>query len=416
MESPTAEIFTDDLNSCPEQRKPIAVRAAYCFADNCYRALFPCPSPWVVTEAVRYCATVSAGSATNYPTQAIAACGTGKERYISACSCPATNCPIGSTFQATTQQDTSEGVAQATTQVIAQDTAKITAQPAVTSIIEDKNTPQSGPNPTIILPQVSSTAAGDGAAPTHVLDDGADGLDAKPSGESKNSSTRSQTVNEEESVVKSQPSSLSSHFSPSQPFPTPLGQSSTPLSLPAVLLPGVTSNTGSTVSPGVPPTTTTSPSGSTSSTTPTNGHEGLSIGTVAAIAVGSTLAALLLLGAAAYCCLKRRIVRRGARLRTPTLSQESVLNKGFDVSSEWKPPVELPHRSTTLRRVELEESLASRAQLDDDISSFQATPSSLASDTSLALRNAAETMDTPPRPSPAELFVMPAELPSMYKT
>ncbi|KAI0183049.1 hypothetical protein EV127DRAFT_517305 [Xylaria flabelliformis] len=415
MESPTVEIFTDELNSCPEQRKPIAMRAAYCFADNCYRALFPCPSPWVVAEAVRYCATVSAGSATNYPTQAIAACGTGKERYVSACSCPAINCPVGSTLQATTQQDTSQGVAQATTQVIAQDTAKITTQPAVTSIIEDKNTPQSGPNPIIILPQVSSTVTGDGAAPTHSLDDGAGGLDAKSSGES-NSSTHSQTANEGKSVVGSQPSSLSSQFSPSQPIPTPLGQSSTPLSLPAVLLPGEISNTGSTVSSGIPPTTTASPPGSTDPTTPTNGHEGLSIGTVAAIAVGSTLAALLLLGAAAYCCLKRRIVRRGARLRTPTLSQESVLNQGFDVSSGWKPPVELPHRSTTPRRVELEESLASLAQLDDDVSSFQATPSSPSSDTSLALRNAAETMGTPPRPSSAELFVMPAELPSVYKT
>ncbi|TRX96010.1 hypothetical protein FHL15_003152 [Xylaria flabelliformis] len=342
MDSPTAEIFTDNLNSCPEQRKPIA---------------------------------------------------------------------------ATTQQDASQGVAEATAQVTSQDAAKITAQPAVTSIIEDKNTPQSGPNPTIILPQVSSTATGDGAAPTHTIDDGAGGLDAKSSGES-NSSTRSQTANEEKPVVESQPSSLSSHSSPSQPSPTPLGQSSTPSSLPAVLLPGEIANAGSTVSSGVSPTTTALPPGSTGPTTPTNGNEGLSIGTVAAIAVGSTLVALLLLGIAAYCCLKRRIVRRGARLRTLTLSQESVLNQGFDVSSEWKPPVELPHRSMTPRRVELEESCASRAQLDD-ISSFQATPSSPSSDTSLALRNAAEMMGTPPRPprlSPAELFVMPVELPNVYET
>ncbi|KAI1744891.1 hypothetical protein F4680DRAFT_403613 [Xylaria scruposa] len=422
MESPTAEMFMDDLNSCPEQHKHIAMRAVYCFADNCYRALFPCPSPWVVTEAVHYCATVSAASATNYPTQAIAACGTGKERYISACSCPATNCPIGSTPQATTQQDTAQGVAQNTAQVTAQNTAKITAQPAATSIIEDKNHPQSDPTPIVILSQVPSTAAGGGVAPTHTLNDGAGELDAKSSGESVEiivtgpspsesislyhvSSTR-QTENEGKSLDRSQFSSLSPQISQSQPFPTPLGQSSTPLSLPAVFFPGEASNAGSTVSSGMPPTTTTLSPGSTGPTTPANGPKGLSVGIAAAIAVGATLVALLLLGAAAYCCLKRRAVRRGARLRTLTLSQDSMSNQGFDVSSERKPPVELPHKDMISRRVELEESVASRAQLDDDeASSFQATPSPPHSDTSLA-----------PHPSPAELFVLPAELPSVYKT
>ncbi|KAI0550992.1 hypothetical protein F4679DRAFT_583065 [Xylaria curta] len=400
MESPTAEMFTDDLNSCPEQRKPIAMRAVYCFADNCYRALFPCPSPWVVTEAVHYCATVSAASATNFPTQAIAACGTGKERYISACSCPATNCPIGSTPQATTQQDT--------VQVTAQNTAKITAQPAITSIIEDENHPQSDPTPIVILSQVSSTAAGDGVAPTHTLNNGAGGLDILP--------IRSQTENEGKSVVGSQPSWLSSQLSPSELFPTPLGQSSASLSLPGVFLSEATSNIGSTVSSRIPPTTTILPPGSIGPTTPANGPEGLSVGIVAAIAVGATLVALLLLGAAAYCCLKRRTVRRGARFRTLTLSQESMSSQGFDVSSEWKPPVELPHQGTIPHRVELEEYLAPRAQLDDDASSPQASPSSLSSD---APRDAAEVQGTPPRPlrpSPAELFTLPAELPSVYKT
>ncbi|KAI1123144.1 hypothetical protein F5Y10DRAFT_252467 [Nemania abortiva] len=95
--------MTLSMIDCPlpvEQRNPLAVRAPYCYADNCYRALFPCPSPWIVTQAVLYCATVSDDSATNYPTQAVAACGTGKERYISACSCPATNCPVKTTTQA----------------------------------------------------------------------------------------------------------------------------------------------------------------------------------------------------------------------------------------------------------------------------------------------------------------------------
>ncbi|WYZ35735.1 hypothetical protein EsH8_X_000382 [Colletotrichum jinshuiense] len=66
-----------------------ATTLARCNADNCYRALFPCPSPGAVSSASAFCATITAGSttATNFPTRATAACGTVASRYISACAC-----------------------------------------------------------------------------------------------------------------------------------------------------------------------------------------------------------------------------------------------------------------------------------------------------------------------------------------
>ncbi|KAI1429086.1 hypothetical protein F5Y12DRAFT_591333 [Xylaria sp. FL1777] len=106
MESPTTTALMNNIVFSLGQRKPVLLRAPYCNADNCYRALFPCPSPSAVTEAVRYCATVSDDSATNYPTKAIAACGTSRDLYISACSCPATNCLVGSVSETTTSQRT----------------------------------------------------------------------------------------------------------------------------------------------------------------------------------------------------------------------------------------------------------------------------------------------------------------------
>ncbi|RYC58233.1 hypothetical protein CHU98_g7986 [Xylaria longipes] len=89
------------------------MREAYCSADNCYRALFPYPSPWIVTEA-----------------------------------------------------------------------------PVITSISEDKPSPESNPTPTVTQHQVSSTATGGGAAPTQTLNDDAGGLDAKPSAESPDIESR----------------------------------------------------------------------------------------------------------------------------------------------------------------------------------------------------------------------------------
>ncbi|KAK4174293.1 hypothetical protein QBC36DRAFT_333920 [Triangularia setosa] len=63
--------------------------AAGCAADNCYRALFPCPSPSAVSVASAFCATITASgtTATNYPTRATNACGITAGRYISACQC-----------------------------------------------------------------------------------------------------------------------------------------------------------------------------------------------------------------------------------------------------------------------------------------------------------------------------------------
>ncbi|KAK1675820.1 hypothetical protein BDP55DRAFT_632002 [Colletotrichum godetiae] len=79
----------------------LAIRAhatttlAQCNADNCYRALFPCPSPSAVSSASAFCATLTAGgiTATNLPTRATSACGTSVSRYISACACGPTCTP-----------------------------------------------------------------------------------------------------------------------------------------------------------------------------------------------------------------------------------------------------------------------------------------------------------------------------------
>ncbi|KAI0439497.1 hypothetical protein F4803DRAFT_44828 [Xylaria telfairii] len=417
MGSPTTKIFIGDFAS-PRQQKSIIMRAAYCNADNCYRALFPCPSPWIVTEAVLYCATVSAISATNYPTQAISACGTEKDRYISACSCPATNCPIGITSQPTTQLDT--------------------AQPVITTTAEEKGPSESDPTPIITPHQIPSTTTGAGVVPTQILNNGATGLDEKSSGmESLSeavaieppvtsdasldhvSSTHSQAVNEVKSVTGSQALLPSLNSLLPQSLPTSLGQSSTPTSsIPPIPFQEKTSKPISTGPSRISPSTTTLPSGSGDPSTPENGPEGLSAGLVAVIAVGATLAALLLLAAVAYYCLKRRRSRRGARLRARTLSQESMAHEGFDAPSEWKPPVELPHLNTaTSRRAELEDSPTLRSQIDD-ASSFQATPRSPSATSSLGPRNGAEMLSPPPRPprpSPAELFVLPAELPGVYK-
>ncbi|KAH6678711.1 hypothetical protein B0J14DRAFT_615374 [Halenospora varia] len=69
--------------------------AAGCNADNCYRALFPCPSPTAVSAASAFCATITGSgiTATNYPARATAACGTSADRYISACKCGPTCTP-----------------------------------------------------------------------------------------------------------------------------------------------------------------------------------------------------------------------------------------------------------------------------------------------------------------------------------
>ncbi|KAI3558762.1 hypothetical protein CABS03_11472 [Colletotrichum abscissum] len=68
---------------------------ARCNADNCYRALFPCPSPSAVSSASAFCATLTAGgtTATNLPARATSACGTSASRYISACACGPTCTP-----------------------------------------------------------------------------------------------------------------------------------------------------------------------------------------------------------------------------------------------------------------------------------------------------------------------------------
>ncbi|KAK6863538.1 hypothetical protein PG995_000066 [Apiospora arundinis] len=67
----------------------IGAAEAACNADNCYRALFPCANQAALSTASAYCQTITASgtTATNYPTRAVAACGTTPARYLSACAC-----------------------------------------------------------------------------------------------------------------------------------------------------------------------------------------------------------------------------------------------------------------------------------------------------------------------------------------
>ncbi|KAK4204573.1 hypothetical protein QBC40DRAFT_261492 [Triangularia verruculosa] len=81
--------------------------ATGCAADNCHRALFPCPSPSAVSVASAFCATITASgtTATNYPTRATNACGTTANRYISACQCGPT-CSYSSSTSTTSATST----------------------------------------------------------------------------------------------------------------------------------------------------------------------------------------------------------------------------------------------------------------------------------------------------------------------
>lgn len=86
--------------------------AAGCAADNCYRALFPCPSPSALSVASAFCATITASgtTATNYPTRATNACGTTADRYISACQCGPT-CSYSTLATATSLSSTTNAPA-----------------------------------------------------------------------------------------------------------------------------------------------------------------------------------------------------------------------------------------------------------------------------------------------------------------
>ncbi|KAJ9134272.1 hypothetical protein NKR23_g10198 [Pleurostoma richardsiae] len=70
---------------------------ADCHANNCYRALFPCPTESLsaLAAATSYCATITQGTvtATNFPSRATSACGTDPSPYISACACGQTCAP-----------------------------------------------------------------------------------------------------------------------------------------------------------------------------------------------------------------------------------------------------------------------------------------------------------------------------------
>ncbi|RWA11187.1 hypothetical protein EKO27_g3887 [Xylaria grammica] len=320
-------------------------------------------------------------------------------------------------------------------------TSHITTPPAsvATTIVVENDTSKSAPAALVTQNQAPAativTAASSRAVLTRTTYDGVGGSDLKSSVGVANepattdtpatadslldhvSSVNGQTVYQGKSVTKSQ-SQPSSH-SPSSPSLTaPLGQSSKQVTSSGLfpLLSKSASETQSTAPSRTSPPTTVSLLVSARPSTPSEGHEGLGVGLVAATAVGGTLVALLLLGAAAYYCLKRRKARRGARLRALTLSRESVPGQGFEVPPEWKPPVELPHQNAAVSRPELEDSFVLRAQPSDSVSqSAPVTPSSLSAHSAFALRDAVEMQGVSPHPSPAELFVMPAELPGVPK-
>ncbi|KAJ2969355.1 hypothetical protein NUW58_g10009 [Xylaria curta] len=166
MGSRTTKIPTNGRPSSTERRGPFVLRSEQCNADNCYRALFPCSTSSAVAEALRYCATVSAKSATNYPSKAIAACGTKIDRYISACSCPAANCQLGTKSGTKSQVTTPR------------------AQSVVTTTTGKKETPAEYPVTVVTPHHAASTDYG--AVLTKTPNDGPGGSGSKPSVESAN--------------------------------------------------------------------------------------------------------------------------------------------------------------------------------------------------------------------------------------
>ncbi|KAJ3566398.1 hypothetical protein NPX13_g7142 [Xylaria arbuscula] len=297
-----------------EQQQSIVKRAPWCNADNCYRALFPCPSPSAVTEAVRFCGTVSANSATNYPTRAIDACGTSKDRYISACSCPATNCPVGESVDKTTTS---------------QQTTQHTVPLVVTTTIPEKVSSVYDPVGKVTVDQVPATEPDAGAAPTATVNNVADGLDEESGVRSTDKSTTTESLDTGDAslhhVSTTHGQSTSQGISSTEShLPTPSSHSILPNSTEksqdtisesssSLLLP-VLSKVGS-ITKSEAPSRTSQPTRTTlyvptTDSAPKNTPEKLSAGLIVAITVGGTLVFLLLIGAAVYCCLKRRTARR----------------------------------------------------------------------------------------------------------
>ncbi|KAI1361526.1 hypothetical protein F5Y08DRAFT_16148 [Xylaria arbuscula] len=402
-----------------EQQQSIVKRAPWCNADNCYRALFPCPSPSAVTEAVRFCGTVSADSATNYPTRAIDACGTSKDRYISACSCPATNCPVA------------ESVAKTTT---SQQTTQHTVPLVVTTTIPEKVSSVYDPAGKVTVDQVPATEPDAGATPTATVNNVADGLDEESGVRSTDKSTTTESLETGDASLH--------HVSTTQGQPTSQGTSSTESHLPTPLsshslLPNSTEKSQDTISESnssllLPvlskaesitkseaPSRTSQPTGTTlyvptTDSAPKNTPEKLSAGLIAAIAVGGTLVFLLLIGAAVYCCLKRRIVRRS---RSSSLIGKEDSSKEVNASAEWKPPVELPHQTMRVSPPELQDSPVPHSHLSElALSSPPFTPTTQSTWSPLEAMDLVELQGDPACVSPIELFVMPAELPGAYKS
>lgn len=98
-----------------------------------------------MTEAVRYCATVSENSATDYPTQAIDACGAGRERYISACSCLATDCPIETTRLGTAMRHTTSAPTPSSSLPVLPEATSETGSKATLESVPPLTTSPSGP-------------------------------------------------------------------------------------------------------------------------------------------------------------------------------------------------------------------------------------------------------------------------------
>ena len=231
---------------------------------------------------------------------------------------------------------------------------------------------------------------------------------------SSSSTTHGKATSEEKPLAESQLPTPSSYSLLSHPTIESLDQSldsSSSLLLPVLSETG--SSTRSKTSHETSRPTQTILSVPTSTNTPDTGPEGLGAGLVAAIAVGGTLVVLLLIGAAGYCCLKRRTARRA---RASSLIGKGGPIEEVNASSEWKPPVELPHQTVKASLAELQSSLVLHPEPSDSvIQSLPTTPSILSACSPLAAQDAVEMQGDSACVSLAELFVMPAELPGGYQ-
>ncbi|KAH6643430.1 hypothetical protein BKA67DRAFT_671106 [Truncatella angustata] len=108
---------------------------AYCVADDCYRALFPCETPQAIADAVALCATLSDRYvyASEFPARATGSCGgINKAQYLSACACGPT-CTPSSTATTTVTSSSSSTTAQTIERTLPNDLGSGVSRTAITS-------------------------------------------------------------------------------------------------------------------------------------------------------------------------------------------------------------------------------------------------------------------------------------------